>query len=362
MTLPRSSGCTRTSSTLPRRNVLLATWTSSGYWTMPRTRCSRASSSTSGSAPWLVSRGLGIGGLLAHHRVGGSRLGSHVRDRSLGSHVHDRSLGSHVRDRSLGSHVHDRSLGSHVHGGSLGVRLGLGPALSGTGTVLGSAVRGSTVLGRGVLGGPGRPGLRPGPALLGFLAGLARLGGGREGVLLVRARLGRPERAFGAGLPGELLPVPGDLEQDANRVGGLRAHREPVLRPLGVYFDERGLGLRVVLADLLDSAPVALGARIRDNDPVMGFPDFAQALQLDLDSHDCGLLPAIDAKRRTRADRGTADGTAQMSQAERTRRGRRMTWRSASHCARQSSLTSNRRPNPGGPGGGPPAATCAASS
>src|SRR5271166_4541613 len=345
MTLPRSSGCTRTSSTLPRRNILLATWTSSGYWTMPRTRCSRASSSTSGSAPWLVSRGLGIGGLLANHRVGGSRLGSYVRDRSLGSHVRDRSLGSHVRDRSLGSHVRDRSLGSHVRdrslgshvrdrslgshvrggslgshvrggslgshvrGGSLGVRLGLGPALSGTGTVLGSAVRGSTVLGRGVLGGPGRPGLRPGPALLGFLgflAGLARLGGGREGVLLVRARLGRPERAFGAGLPGELLPVPGDLEQDANRVGGLRAHREPVLRPLGVYFDERGLGLRVVLADLLDSAPVALGARIRDNDPVMGLPDFAQALQLDLDSHDCGLLPAIDAKRRTRADRGNS--------------------------------------------------------
>src|SRR5271166_3478191 len=115
MTLPRSSGCTRTSSTLPRRNVLLATWTSSGYWTMPRTRCSRASSSTSGSAPWLVSRGLGIGGLLAHHRVGGSRLGSHVRDRSLGSHVRDRSLGG---------------------------RLGHGTARSGTGDVLGSAVGG----------------------------------------------------------------------------------------------------------------------------------------------------------------------------------------------------------------------------
>jgi len=45
MTLPRSSGCTRTSRTLPRRSDRLATWTSSGYWTMPRTRCSRASSS-----------------------------------------------------------------------------------------------------------------------------------------------------------------------------------------------------------------------------------------------------------------------------------------------------------------------------
>src|SRR6202012_1780433 len=48
MTLPRSSGCTRTSSTLPRRSIRLTTRTSSGYATMPLTRCSRASSSMLG--------------------------------------------------------------------------------------------------------------------------------------------------------------------------------------------------------------------------------------------------------------------------------------------------------------------------
>src|SRR5579864_7595322 len=40
---------------------------------------------------------------------------------------------------------------------------------------------------------------------------------------------------------------------------------------------------------------------------------------------------------------GTADGTAQRSRAGRTSRGRRMARRSASHCARQLSPTSNRR-------------------
>src|SRR6516162_5322197 len=119
MTLPRSSGCTRTSRTLPRRSDLLATWTSSGYWTMPRTRCSRASSSTSGSAPRLA--GLDAGGVLARG----------------------------VRGPGL-----------------LGVRLGLGP-----------------VLGGATLGGLGRPGLGAGLAFLRFLAGLALLGGGREALL-----------------------------------------------------------------------------------------------------------------------------------------------------------------------------------
>ena len=48
MTLPRSSGCTRTSRTLPRRWSRSRTRTSSGCSTMPLTRCSRASSSMSG--------------------------------------------------------------------------------------------------------------------------------------------------------------------------------------------------------------------------------------------------------------------------------------------------------------------------
>src|SRR6266702_8394247 len=83
---------------------------------MPRTRCSRASSSTSGSAPRLVSRGLRVRGALAR----GVRGADGFRDR----------------------------LGGGL--GVLTVRLGLGPALGRA--VLGSAVLGSAVLGRAVLG------------------------------------------------------------------------------------------------------------------------------------------------------------------------------------------------------------------
>src|SRR6266567_1399449 len=162
---------------------------------MPRTRCSRASSSTSGSAPRLVSRGLHVSGALAR----GVRGSGGFRDR----------------------------LGGGL--GVLTVRLGLGPALRSAvlrSAVLRGAVLGRAVLRRTVLGGLGCPGLGAAPALLllflGCLAGLALLGGGREALLLVRARLGRPEGALGSRFPGELLPVPGDLEQDADRVGGLR--------------------------------------------------------------------------------------------------------------------------------------------
>src|SRR5215469_5372025 len=167
MTLPRSSGCTRTSRTLPRRSDLLATWTSSGYWTMPRTRCSRASSSTSGSAPRLVGRGLRVGG---RRRFGGRRR--------VGGGL---ARGIRVRVRGFGRGLAPGGPGR------------LGPVLLG-GTLLGGAL-----LGRAVLG------------ALGFLGGLALLGRGREALLLVRARLGGAESALGPRFPGELLPVPGDL-------------------------------------------------------------------------------------------------------------------------------------------------------
>ena len=114
----------------------------------------------------------------------------------------------------------------------------------------------------------------------------------RERDLAVRLRLGHAQRALSAGQALELLPVAGDLEDLADWVGRLRADGQPVLCPLRVDLDERRLSLRVVLADLLDRAPVSLGTGVGDDDAVIRRADLAQALQLDLDSHGCGLLPA----------------------------------------------------------------------
>src|SRR5215467_6671074 len=74
MTLPRSSGWTRTSRARPRRRPRLSTRTSSGYSTMPLTRCSRASSSTSGLAVRLAPGGLGVGLLRLLGRLGRAAL------------------------------------------------------------------------------------------------------------------------------------------------------------------------------------------------------------------------------------------------------------------------------------------------
>src|SRR5690606_21720358 len=76
---PRSSGCTRTSSSSPRRNERVFTRTSSGLSTMPRTRCSSASASTSGFLGGLrLLRGLrrlvGAGGAFVG-LLGGGLLG-----------------------------------------------------------------------------------------------------------------------------------------------------------------------------------------------------------------------------------------------------------------------------------------------
>src|SRR5688500_16949188 len=80
MTLPRSSGCTRTSRTRPPLIRRARTRTSSGCSTIPRTRCSSASSSTSALAlDFGDLGGLGLGllrlGLLLGLRRGDVGLG-----------------------------------------------------------------------------------------------------------------------------------------------------------------------------------------------------------------------------------------------------------------------------------------------
>src|SRR5581483_2447355 len=119
MTLPRSSGCTRTSRALPRRRDLLATWTSSGYWTMPRTRCSRASSSTSGLAGRLGVRGHGLLGLgvsgLGVSSLGVSGLGSGLGVSGLGVGLGSGLLGRGV----LGAVLRRAVLGGTVLGAAL---------------------------------------------------------------------------------------------------------------------------------------------------------------------------------------------------------------------------------------------------
>src|SRR5215218_7055414 len=168
---------------------------------------------------------------------------------------------------------------------------------------------------RGVLGGLGRLGGHRGglgarrlvgrvvldDVLAGLGRSLATRGGG--GVLRLLQRLARDrvedliavglgrgdaQRPLGARQALVLLPVAGDLEQYEYLVARLGADAQPVLRPLGVDLDERRLAHRVVLADLLDRAAIALGARVGDDDAVVRGPDLAQALETDLDGHGCG--------------------------------------------------------------------------
>ena len=83
----------------------------------------------------------------------------------------------------------------------------------------------------------------------------------------------------------ELLPVTGHLEDRPDRLGGLCADRQPVLHPLGVHLDDRGVRLRLVLPELLDRAAVPLGAGVGDDDAVMRRTDLAHALELYFDCH-----------------------------------------------------------------------------
>ena len=60
ITLPRSSGCTCTSTVRPRRPVTISTRTSSGLATIPRTRCSTASATTALISVSSAERGRGL--------------------------------------------------------------------------------------------------------------------------------------------------------------------------------------------------------------------------------------------------------------------------------------------------------------
>src|SRR5690606_8936833 len=98
--------------------------------------------------------------------------------------------------------------------------------------------------------------------------------------------IGSLEGALGVLVALELAPVARDLEDRGDLLGRLSADGEPVLGTLGIDLDERGLLGGVVLTDLFDDTTVALGARVGDDDAVVGRADLTQALQTDLDSHD----------------------------------------------------------------------------
>jgi hypothetical protein len=88
----------------------------------------------------------------------------------------------------------------------------------------------------------------------------------------------------------EPLPVAGDLQDRGDGLGRLRADAEPVRGAVAVDLDEGGVLLGVVLADRLDDAALALGARVGDDDAVVGGAHLAQAHELDLDCHGVRLL------------------------------------------------------------------------
>src|SRR6185437_14829316 len=196
MTLPRSSGCTRTSRPRPRRSPRLSTRTSSGYSTMPRTRCSRASSSTSVSARRL--------------RVSGRRLGClALGRRGPGLGLALVALGLAVRGVSLAV---GRILRAALDRRAL--RLGLGVAVSlavARGLCLGdlAVARGLRLGGLAVISG-----LR--------LGGLAVISSLRLGGLAVISGLGVPGSALVRGLGVGLGLGPGGLLGLGRRVLGGR--------------------------------------------------------------------------------------------------------------------------------------------
>jgi hypothetical protein len=122
---------------------------------------------------------------------------------------------------------------------------------------------------------------------IGRVVGLL-LAGRLELRLLLRALLGALGAAGlallgGAGL--ELLPDALDAEEVHDGLARLDAVAEPVQGPLAVDRDLRGVAEGVVVAEVLDEAPVTGRADIGDDDAVEGLLLLALAPEAHLDGH-----------------------------------------------------------------------------
>src|SRR5690606_33647874 len=140
--------------------------------------------------------------------------------------------------------------------------------------------------------------------------------------LEARLGLGGLHRRDGVLVALEATPVTGEGEDGADLLGRLRTDAQPVLRTVRVDLDEGRLLGGVVLPDLLDDAAVALGARVGDDDAVVGRADLAEALETDLDSHnspECvcetmngaggvGCTPGKALRADRTSDRGSSGG------------------------------------------------------
>src|SRR5215469_9903591 len=278
ITLPRSSGCTRTSRTRPRRSPWLATLTSSGWSTMPLTRCSSASWSTSGAA--VLARVLGpgargggygrwlgcavclaVGGVA---RLGGSRV---LATCALGRVLGCPGLGGRVLAAArLGRGVLGRCvLGGGVLGRCVLACCVLGCCVFGGGA-LGWRVFGGGVLGRCIFGG----GVL-GRCVLGRVLGRCVFGGGVLGCRV----LGRC--VFGGGVLGRriagrlpragLLPARTGLVRLVLRAAGLVAGAAPTcpapVRAL-VGLGVAGLGVGRLRPGCPGFGRLALGLEVLD--------------------------------------------------------------------------------------------------
>ena len=279
MTRPRSSGLTRTSSSVPRRSGLLA------HLDVVGVRDDAADQVLQGVEHSASACALGRLDLRTSRAAGRALVGRVAAARSRRAR--------RPRARRLG----------HGAVGSLGLGLGsLGGPRASAGTADSSAGR----LGRDRLGGLAGSAAWPRRPWLGGLGWPGAAPVAAPGWWPPRRRRRSPWRrprrrrclsAFGAavrrvpsgaGRPLNFCQSPVTFRIASDLLGRLRADAEPVLRPLGVDLDERGVLLGVVLADLLDRPAVALGARVGDDDAVVRRADLAQALQTDLDGHGCG--------------------------------------------------------------------------